>query len=104
ARDAWFIGFSADYVAGVWIGHDDNSPLSGVTGGSLPAEIWRETMVRVHDKLEAQPLPMLRPSEIRPKPLPLAQDPSTLEGRIPLTKGTKNRSLRQFLQSLFGPD
>ncbi|MDG2404904.1 MAG: transglycosylase domain-containing protein, partial [Paracoccaceae bacterium] len=32
ARDAWFIGFSADYVAGVWIGYDDNSPLSGVTG------------------------------------------------------------------------
>jgi penicillin-binding protein 1A len=33
ARDAWFLGFTADYVAGVWMGYDDNTPLSGVTGG-----------------------------------------------------------------------
>ncbi|MBV7380403.1 transglycosylase domain-containing protein [Maritimibacter dapengensis] len=61
ARDAWFVGFTADYVAGVWMGYDDNSPLTGVTGGGLPADIWRETMVRVHDDLPAQPLPMIRP-------------------------------------------
>jgi 1A family penicillin-binding protein len=47
ARDAWFIGFSADYVTGVWMGYDNNTPLTGVTGGGLPAEIWRETMTRV---------------------------------------------------------
>ena len=38
ARDAWFIGFTGDYVTGVWMGYDDNTPLSGVTGGGLPAE------------------------------------------------------------------
>ena len=58
ARDAWFLGFTADYVAGVWMGYDDNTPLSGVTGGGLPAEIWRETMLRVHDGLPVRPLPM----------------------------------------------
>lgn len=63
ARDAWFLGFTADYVAGVWMGYDDNTPLAGVTGGGLPAEIWRETMVRVHEGLPARPLPMLRPNE-----------------------------------------
>ena len=47
ARDAWFVGFSAEYVTGVWMGYDDNTPLTGVTGGGLPAEIWRETMARV---------------------------------------------------------
>ncbi len=62
ARDAWFLGFTADYVAGVWMGYDDNKPLSGVTGGGLPAEIWREVMLRVHDGLPAQPLPMIRPA------------------------------------------
>ena len=41
ARDAWFIGFSEYYIAGVWIGYDDNTPLRGVTGGGLPADIWR---------------------------------------------------------------
>ncbi|QBF33151.1 transglycosylase domain-containing protein [Thalassococcus sp. S3] len=61
ARDAWFVGFTADYVAGVWMGYDDNTPLTGVTGGGLPAEIWRETMVRVHQGLAARPLPMQEP-------------------------------------------
>ncbi|MEM1073868.1 MAG: PBP1A family penicillin-binding protein [Pseudomonadota bacterium] len=61
ARDAWFVGFSANYVAGVWMGYDDNTPLTGVTGSGLPAEIWRETMVRVHDGLEPKPLPMMSP-------------------------------------------
>lgn len=66
ARDAWFIGFTADYVAGVWMGYDDNTPLSGVTGGGLPAEIWREAMVRVHEGLTPKPLPMLAPEPIAP--------------------------------------
>ena len=61
ARDAWFVGFSADYVAGVWMGYDDNTPLSGVTGGGLPAEIWRETMARVHEGVPERPLPMSDP-------------------------------------------
>lgn len=81
ARDAWFLGFSADYVAGVWMGYDDNSPLQGVTGGGLPAEIWRETMIRVHEGLEARPLPMLRGQDVaserdidpRPEPEPQQQ-------------------------------
>lgn len=60
ARDAWFLGFTADYVAGVWMGYDDNTPLKDVTGGGLPAEIWRETMIRVHAGLPARPLPMAR--------------------------------------------
>jgi penicillin-binding protein 1A len=65
ARDAWFIGFTADYVTGIWMGYDDNTPLTGVTGGGLPADIWRETMVRVHEGVPVTPLPMLVPE--RPK-------------------------------------
>lgn len=69
ARDAWFIGFTGDYVAGVWMGYDDNSPLTGVTGGGLPAEIWREAMVRVHEGLPIRPLPMIDATlEARPAP------------------------------------
>jgi 1A family penicillin-binding protein len=63
ARDAWFIGFTADYVTGVWMGYDNNTPLKGVTGGGLPAEIWRETMLRVEDGLPVRPLPEVVPSE-----------------------------------------
>lgn len=61
ARDAWFIAFTGDYVTGVWMGYDDNRPLDGVTGGGLPADIWRETMVRVLAGMPAVPLPMDAP-------------------------------------------
>lgn len=62
ARDAWFIGFTADYVTGVWMGYDDNKPLEGVTGSGLPAEIWRRVMEAIHTDLPPRPLPMIRPA------------------------------------------
>ncbi len=71
ARDAWFIGFTADYVTGVWMGYDDNTPLTGVTGGGLPAEIWREVMVRVEEGLPPKPLPLWVP-ERRAAPVAVA--------------------------------
>ncbi|QPH55788.1 transglycosylase domain-containing protein [Pontivivens ytuae] len=61
ARDAWFIGFSGDYVTGVWMGYDDNTPLTGVTGGGLPAEIWKRVMRGVHQGQGVTPLPALVP-------------------------------------------
>lgn len=61
SRDAWFIGFTGDYVTGVWIGNDDNTPLKNVTGGSLPADIWRETMTRVNEGLDPVRLPVSVP-------------------------------------------
>ena len=44
-RDAWFIGFTADLVAGVWFGNDDATPMNKVTGGSLPARTWKLFMM-----------------------------------------------------------
>ncbi|MEE1877634.1 transglycosylase domain-containing protein [Altererythrobacter litoralis] len=43
-RDALFVGYAGDLVVGVWIGKDDNSPLNGISGGGLPARIWRDFM------------------------------------------------------------
>jgi len=80
ARDAWFIGFTGDYVTGVWMGYDDNTPLSGVTGGGLPAEIWRETMIRVHDGLPISPLPMIDATTDR-RPPPQPQQHSAPQGQ-----------------------
>lgn len=84
ARDAWFIGFTADYVAGVWMGYDDNTPLSGVTGGGLPAEIWHEVMLRVHEGLQDRLLPMQIP-EPRLPPGPQGQQAGS-EGFAPQTQ------------------
>ncbi len=55
-RDAWFVGFTDEYIAGVWLGNDDNSPMTGITGGSLPAQIWRDVMGEAHKKKGPQPL------------------------------------------------
>lgn len=41
-RDAVFVGFTGDLVIGVWVGNDDHAPMNGVTGGGLPAQIWRD--------------------------------------------------------------
>ncbi len=56
-RDAWFMGFTGDLIAGVWVGNDDNSPMKGVTGGNAPARIWRDFMAPAHKGLPPQPLP-----------------------------------------------
>ncbi len=95
ARDAWFIGFTADYVAGVWMGYDDNTPLTGVTGGGLPAEIWRETMVRVHDGLPPKPLPMRSPEP--PRQVAESRPPPQISG-----SGTAERIINDVLDAIFG--
>ena len=56
-RDAWFIGYTADLVAGVWLGNDDNTPMHKVTGGSLPALAWRNFMLAATKDMPVRPLP-----------------------------------------------
>jgi penicillin-binding protein 1A len=58
-RDAWFVGFTAELVAGVWAGNDDGAPMDGVTGGAIPAAIWRETVARALAGEPKRPLPGL---------------------------------------------
>ncbi|QNQ08926.1 transglycosylase domain-containing protein [Sphingomonas alpina] len=45
-RDALFVGFAGDLVVGVWVGNDDNKPNAGLSGGGIPARIWRDFMMR----------------------------------------------------------
>ena len=56
-RDAWFIGYTADLVAGVWFGNDDGRAMKGVTGGSLPAVLWGRILRRALADLPPQALP-----------------------------------------------
>ena len=44
-KDAYFIGFTPDVVTGVWVGNDDNSRMGELTGGTVPAKIWRDVML-----------------------------------------------------------
>jgi 1A family penicillin-binding protein len=52
-RDAWFIGFDDHLVVGVWVGNDDHSPMNHVTGGSLPAKIWKDFMEQAEQTVAA---------------------------------------------------
>jgi penicillin-binding protein 1A len=73
-RDAVFVGFTGDVVTAVWVGNDDRSPMRGVTGGGLPAQIWRDFMLGA---IRAGELPR-GPNETSPAP----QGGSELESAI----------------------
>ncbi len=100
AKDAWFIGFSADYVAGVWMGYDDNTPLKGVTGGGLPTDIWREVMSRTHEGLPLTPLPMLAPGPASGFGEPAVQAPAPVQQTAP--RETGGTIIDQVLRDIFG--
>jgi len=74
-RDAWFMGFTADYVAGVWMGNDDyRVEMKKVTGGGLPAQLWKQVMVAAHQGLPVRPL-------LTPEP-PAAESPVAAAGEF----------------------
>src|SRR5262245_14677335 len=66
-RDAWFVGYTGNYVAGVWAGNDDYQPTKRMTGGSLPAMTWRDIMAYAHQGIEIKPIPGVAPG---PTPVP----------------------------------
>jgi penicillin-binding protein 1A len=65
-RDAWFVGYTGNLVAGVWFGNDNHSPMNNMTGGTLPAMTWQEVMAFGHQNLEIRPIPGVDP-ESAPK-------------------------------------
>src|SRR5690606_28727622 len=56
-RDAWFVGYTPELVTGVWVGNDDSTPMKGVTGGSMPAQIWRDVMAEALKGVPPRALP-----------------------------------------------
>ncbi len=85
-RDALFVGYAGDLVVGVWVGNDDNSPLDRITGGGLPARIWKDFM-RGALSLKPAPSPSASPDPQGPvqpfdieegAEVPLGDDGATL--------------------------
>ncbi|HEY4193865.1 MAG TPA: penicillin-binding protein 1A [Mesorhizobium sp.] len=58
-RDAWFVGFTGNYTAAVWLGNDDFSTTNNMTGGTLPAMIWQRLMAYAHQNIDLKPIPGL---------------------------------------------
>ena len=79
-RDAWFVGFTPDWVAGVWVGDDRSQPMAKVAGGDLPSEMWRRFMMIAHEGLPVRDFPA--PAAVTPdSPLARSQVASTDAGR-----------------------
>jgi len=78
-HDAWFEGFTADLVTGVWLGNDDNAPMKNVTGGTLPARTWHAFMVEATKGQPVKPLniaPTLVGATVTPIPVVAQRQPS----------------------------
>jgi len=73
-RDAWFVGYTADLVTGVWMGNDNGAAMNKVTGGGAPATLWRDVMTAAHAGLPPRALPGLGIS-LLPKSIPEKDSP-----------------------------
>ena len=94
-RDALFIGFAGDLVVGVWVGRDDNKSLGKVSGGTVPAEIWRNFMssALAIDRSRGPELPV---EFHRPQP----QQPRASKSPLPPDWSNATKPLRDLAQQL----
>ncbi len=99
-RDAWFVGYSGYLVAGVWVGNDNNAPTKNVTGGSLPALIWKDVMTVAHANLAPIPLPGESYDELMTSSDPyldLPEEEVTLDELAQLEPPKKKKNLFEML-------
>ncbi|MDX2235796.1 MAG: PBP1A family penicillin-binding protein [Hyphomonadaceae bacterium] len=82
-RDAWFVGFTSGITTGVWVGNDNFQTTKKVTGGSIPAQIWRDYMVVALRDAPPTPLLMPKPEDYLPEPsITAATDPNAVPGAV----------------------
>lgn len=91
-RDAWFIGFTDSLVVGVWVGNDDHSPMKNVTGGSLPAMIWKRFMEQAEVAAAASATPAT-PAEDQGPSKHTFFDQADVAASAPTPSATCNASL-----------
>ncbi|HEY2050657.1 MAG TPA: PBP1A family penicillin-binding protein [Caulobacteraceae bacterium] len=90
-RDAWFCGFTGNLTTVVWLGRDDDKPMSHITGGSAPVDLWRTFMLTAMRRLPNQPIPLGPPAPVPvpvqevANPTPLAIPPIPASPAAPLT-------------------
>jgi penicillin-binding protein 1A len=95
-HDAWFMGFTDDYTAGVWVGNDNNSNMKRVTGGSIPATIWRQTLDGIYLDSPQRRYSPIAPAITAPLPTQTPTSQETEESIIP--------SFQSLMQSLIKDD
>jgi penicillin-binding protein 1A len=97
-RDALFIGFAGNLVVGVWVGRDDNTSLGKISGGTVPAQIWRNFMTSAL-AVDGRRGPDL-PAEFRVPQRPQPQKPDEFKSPLPPEWSDATRSLREAASDL----
>jgi penicillin-binding protein 1A len=97
-HDAWFVGFTADLVCGIWVGNDDNSPMIKATGGTLPARMFHGFMTQAEEGLPPRPLTgsILLASTDQPADLPADEAPQQQDQK------SRPDTFERLLNGLFG--
>ncbi len=90
-RDAWFIGYTANLVTGVWLGNDDNSPTRKATGGGLPVEVWTRFMKVAHQGVPVVALPGSQPAGLISNLAQAASQVSAPAPTAPASAGSAGR-------------
>jgi penicillin-binding protein 1A len=107
-RDAWYVGFTGNYTAAVWLGNDDFSPTNDMTGGSLPAMVWQRLMAYAHQNIELKPIPGIENPFVDPKVIAKAaktageaseEASAPAIERPPLLSSTTTRVLREISET-----
>jgi penicillin-binding protein 1A len=101
-RDAWFVGYTGNYVAAVWYGNDDYRPMKRMTGGSVPAMTWQKFMTYAHQNIERRPIPFIENPLPEPEVAkkPAASSEQEAAEAPPLRPKTLSQPAQEFLREL----
>lgn len=90
-RDAWYVGFTGNYTAAVWMGNDDFTSTKDMTGGSLPAMTWQRLMAYAHQNIDLKPIPGIEhpfvSPEIAAKAAAIGKKAADAQGAAPADAG-----------------
>ncbi|MEZ5841403.1 MAG: PBP1A family penicillin-binding protein [Hyphomicrobiales bacterium] len=106
-RDAWFIGFTGNYCAAVWLGNDDYTSTNRVTGGFLPAQTWQQVMKFAHANVDIRPIPGINADgQIQKKKSQVVATvfpqggPSTISVAVPLTLSNESVAVIDRIEAM----
>lgn len=103
-KDAWFMGFTGNFVAGVWMGNDNYRSTRRLTGGNLPAQTWKKFMTYAHQNIDLRPIPYIEnplPEVLEKKVIDEGNEFSHIGTVRPKTLSTKSETqLRSLAQKL----
>ena len=105
-RDAWFIGFTGNYCAAVWLGNDDYTSTNRITGGSLPAQTWQQVMKFAHANVDLKPIPYVGSDGqiLRKKKQVVAtlypDGQATISSAVPLSLSSESVAVIEHIETL----